>query len=124
MKVIIAGTRKKDYVIPSDGRKLLANLSPLITEVVSGNAKGADAQGELFAKKFCIPVKPFPAKWKRPDGSTDYSAGPRRNSEMVKYADALIAFPGGDGTADVTKKAKAAGLLVIEITPARTEGKG
>ncbi len=115
MKVIIAGSRKPGFKVSGDIWAMMDGLSTVITEVVSGKAKGVDKWGEDFAKFKGIHVEPFPANW-------DYhgeAAGPIRNAEMVKYADALIAFPGGSGTADVTKKAKAAGLLVIEITPSR-----
>ena len=118
MKVIIAGTRDKDYKIPEDGRKVLRLLRPMMSQVVSGKATGADTEGENFAHWHCVDVKPFPVtddEWER----YGKPAGPMRNKRMVDYADALIAFPGGTGTANVTKQAKAAGLLVIEITPGK-----
>lgn len=44
------------------------------------------------------------------------SAGPRRNQEMVDSGlDLLIAFPGGMGTADMVRRAKAAGVPVEEV---------
>jgi hypothetical protein len=45
------------------------------------------------------------------------SAGPIRNSAMLKTEnpDALVAFPGGRGTADCIRKARALGILVIEV---------
>lgn len=43
------------------------------------------------------------------------SAGPRRNAEMLEDADVLIAFPGGDGTADCVTKARRAQIPVIEV---------
>jgi hypothetical protein len=44
------------------------------------------------------------------------SAGPRRNTRMAEWKpDLVIAFPGGDGTADMVRKARAAGIPVHEI---------
>ena len=84
-----------------------------ITEVVSGGARGADLLGERWAKDHGIPVKRFPAKWNRqPDGSYDKGAGFKRNEEMARYADALIAMPGGNGTADMIRRARNHGLKV------------
>jgi hypothetical protein len=46
----------------------------------------------------------------------DTAAGPRRNAEMLdEKPDIILAFPGGKGTADMTKRAKAAGIPVIAI---------
>ncbi len=52
-------------------------------------------------------ASPAPTGW-RP-------AGPIRNGVMVSKADALIAFPGDRGTSDVTKKARAKGIPVVEL---------
>lgn len=43
-------------------------------------------------------------------------AGPLRNARMLAEGrpDAVIAFPGGKGTADMVRKARAAGLPVVE----------
>ena len=45
------------------------------------------------------------------------SAGCRRNALMLRDGcpDFVVAFPGGRGTADMVKKAKAAGVRVIEV---------
>lgn len=43
-------------------------------------------------------------------------AGPIRNQEMVDSKPALVvAFPGNDGTADAVRRAKEAGIEVLEI---------
>ena len=74
-----------------------------ITTVVSGCASGADTLGERWALEHAIPIVKFPAKW------TTYgkSAGPIRNREMAKYADALVAFrfPNSQGTQNMIKQA-------------------
>jgi hypothetical protein len=100
MKVIIAGGTK--YTLTeADFRWLDVMRTKIpITEVVCGKAEGADTGGEEWAKKAGVPVKPFPADWDRYYNA----AGPIRNGEMANYADALIAFPGHTGTADMVCK--------------------
>lgn len=117
MKVIIAGGR--DYVL---GTKEFAFLDEMrweipITEVVSGCATGADAGGEEWARVHDIPVMPFVPHWKK----YGKAAGPIRNAQMAEYADALIAFPGGSGTADMVEKANAWGIEVIHFIPGITQ---
>lgn len=95
MKVIIAGSRNfNDY-------KLLYHIcnKELTTqdEIVSGTAKGADRLGELYAKEIGLTISQFPADW----DLWGKSAGYKRNVEMAKYADGLIAF--WDGKSKGTK---------------------
>lgn len=94
-----------------------------IVEVVHGGATGADAEARIWAAWHSVPMREFKVNW-RPQGQsgpTDRSAGPRRNSEMAQYvashedkvAGLVIAFPGGTGTDDMVRKAKAKGLQVV-----------
>lgn len=106
MKVIIAGTRDYD-----DYAELVATIERTcwtITEIVSGGAKGADALGETYAKSNNIPLHVFKANW----DAHGKAAGPIRNREMAKYADALIAFWDGvsRGTGNMITEATNAGL--------------
>lgn len=66
-------------------------------EIVSGVARGADLLGEKYALERGFPIRRFPADW----DSFGNSAGYRRNIDMAKYADALIAF--WDGKSKGTK---------------------
>lgn len=111
MRVIIAGGR--DYTFDHEDIEFLENLylAQPFTVVLSGGATGADAEGEWWAKYRGIPVERYPADW----AGKGRAAGPIRNAEMVRRADALIAFPGGRGTADVTRRARSAGLQVWEV---------
>lgn len=111
MKLIIAGGR--DF---SDYRCLKESVIGLninISEIVSGNAKGADALGEQFALENNIPVKSFPADW----GKNGRSAGPIRNKEMADYADILVAFWDGKskGTKSMIELANKKGIIVHTI---------
>lgn len=106
MKVIIAGGRGfSSYwavcrAVKDSGFK--------ITEVVSGGASGADALGERWARDNGVGLKPFIADWKK----HGRAAGPKRNAQMAEYADALIAMPGGKGTANMISEAKKRGLKI------------
>jgi hypothetical protein len=103
MKCIIAGSRTiSDYSIIKQAI-IASGWQSDITEVVCGDAKGADYLGEQWAKAHNIPVKHFPAKWndisakdaivaENSYGKYDKRAGFRRNEEMGNYTDALIAI--------------------------------
>ena len=97
MKTIIAGSR--DNIEYQDVLSAMEECpwSSEITEVVSGKACGVDTMGEQWAKENNIPIKEFPANWKK----FGKSAGPRRNEEMGDYADALVAV--WDGGSKGTK---------------------
>lgn len=86
MRVIIAGSRTIiDLAIVE---RAIENSDFNVTEVVSGGARGVDALGEAWARKNGIPVKLFPADWKK----HGRSAGMIRNAEMAEYAYGLIAI--------------------------------
>jgi hypothetical protein len=117
MKVIIAGGR--NYLLNrSDELKLDAIHEDWgITEVVSGGARGVDACGERWAKDRKIPVKVFEADWEK----HGRRAGPIRNRDMAKYADAVVLFHGGKGTQSMYLEAKALGLTIVDY---RTSNEG
>ena len=107
MKLIIAGGR--DYRFTPKDIERLNNLKN-ITEVVSGGARGADAQGEQWAAEQGIPVKVFKADWKQ----YGRAAGPKRNQAMADYAHALAVFAGGQGTENMFKNAQKNGLVFYD----------
>jgi len=107
MKVIIAGGR--DFF---DYARLCVYCDYILqdydmVEIVSGAAGGADRLGERYAKEKRHKLKLFPAEW----DTYGKSAGYKRNEEMAKYANGLIAFWDGEskGTKhmiDIAKKHK------------------
>lgn len=109
MKVIIAGSRSIDD--PGLVAAAVEASGFTITEVVSGAAKGVDTFGEEWAAVRGVPVKRFPADWKR----YGRRAGPVRNREMAEYADALVALPKGEsrGTRNMIDEARKRGLQVF-----------
>ena len=110
MKVIIAGSRDfNDYNrLRSVCDYMLQNQTDI--EIVSGKAEGADTLGEDYAREKNFKLKPFPADW----DTFGKSAGYRRNEQMAKYADALIAFWDGKsrGTGHMIDLAKKYNLKV------------
>ena len=97
MKTIIAGSRTIELDEVTTFLDELKQLGVVITEVVSGTAKGVDSHGELWAKENGIPVKRFPANW----DEFGKSAGCIRNQEMLDYAEQVIVI--WDGTSRGTK---------------------
>ena len=86
MKTIIAGSRTIKLDEVTTFLDELKQLGIIITEVVSGTAKGVDSHGESWAKENGIPVKRFPANW----DEFGKSAGCIRNQEMLDYYEQLI----------------------------------
>lgn len=80
--------------------------------VITGGARGADALAERWCRergRLCAVVR---AAWQH-HGKW---AGPARNQAMLGLgAEAVIAFPGGAGTADMVRRARAAGVRVWEV---------
>lgn len=105
---IIAGGRNYRF----NGQDI-ARLDLLpISAVISGGARGADSEGEQWAKGCGIPLKVIPADW----GAHGRGAGPRRNIEMAKVAKAVVLFPGGKGTAHMLKTAREYGLNIYDFS--------
>lgn len=108
MRVIVAGSRTADCMLELVSAIRKAGF--VIDTVVSGTARGADRLGEQWAKANGVPIARYPADW---DG-LGKSAGYRRNEEMARNADALIALWDGEsrGTIHMISIAKKAGLPV------------
>jgi hypothetical protein len=83
-----------------------------IAQVIHGAAAGADTLAALWAKTRKVEAIAFPADWK----AHGRSAGAIRNRRMLAEGrpDAVVAFPGGRGTADMKAVATEAGLKVWE----------
>lgn len=80
-----------------------------VSLLVSGSARGADALGEMWARVREIPYLGVPARWT----TEGKAAGPRRNDRMLKMLprlDLVVHFPGGNGTAHMVRRARAAGV--------------
>ena len=110
MKVIIAGGREfNNYDLLCEScNKELATFESI--EIVSGGAKGADKLGEQYANENGYDIKKFLPEWAK----YGKGAGVKRNEEMAKYAEVLIAFWDGKskGTKSMIDLAKRYGLKV------------
>lgn len=80
-----------------------------IDEVLTGGASGADSFGESIARSLGIPSRRFLPDWKK----YGRAAGPIRNAEMARNADAVILLPGGKGTASMRAEARRSGLRIL-----------
>lgn len=118
-RLIVAGSRSiRDYALFSrtldDTLRLWRgdlDLGGEPSEIVSGHAWcGVDRLGERYAKERGIPLKLFPADWKR----HGRAAGPIRNREMAEYADALFLLWDGEskGSANMLKEAERSKLKI------------
>lgn len=114
MKLVIAGSRHLN--IPWEMVAFLVEQKPvgLITEVVSGGARGIDKAGEEYAEE-ALGLKPkmFLAKWKE----NGLGAGPIRNTEMANYADALFLIWDGQspGSANMKQQMEALNKPIFEV---------
>lgn len=113
MKILVCGGR--NYSDESTLSRVLGEIHAAtpITEIINGGATGADALAERWARRIDIRFTTIRAKW----DTHGYFAGPIRNAVMIKDTepDLVVAFPGGRGTADMIKKAIAAGVRVLEV---------
>lgn len=116
-RVLVCGGR--DY---ADRAKVFATLDRLharmpISVLIHGAARGADSLGAAWGEAVLGKdnVKPFPADWTR----YGKRAGPLRNQQMIDEGkpDFVVAFPGDTGTADMVRRAKAAGIRGMMVTP-------
>lgn len=109
--MVIAGGR--DYLLKSEDLAWLdlISIQNLVTKVVVGGCKGADAGGAAWARMRGIPVHIEPAEWDK----YGQAAGPIRNVLMARMANILVAFPGGNGTGSMISAAMGNGLTIFEI---------
>lgn len=120
MRVLVCGGREFDdwNLLNKTLLKLTydngTGVDPDEVVIIQGGAKGADFLGRVWAKHhFGVTQEEYPADWK----TYGKAAGSIRNQQMLDEGkpDLVIAFPGGVGTADMVRRAKKAGVEVIEV---------
>ena len=113
-RVIVAGSREfNDYnLLSSELDKFLKGKKNVT--IVSGTARGADRMGEQYAAEHGYKIDQFPAEWSK----YHQGAGPIRNLEMVKTADAVVAFWDNQstGTKNIIDCAKQENILYKVIS--------
>ncbi len=73
------------------------------------NLRGADRWGQEWAQEREVPYLGVPARWTL----LGKAAGYERNGRMLVFRPVgVVAFPGGPGTANMVRQAKAAGIDV------------
>lgn len=126
MRVIIAGpryTNRHDKIEFTDYDEVLKAVKAsgfVITEVISGCAKGVDTLGLKFAEMNHIPLAKFPVT-KQDWAENPKSAGFIRNENMACYASSDVERGGliavwdskSNGTRDMIGRARAKGLAVF-----------
>lgn len=116
MKLAIVGTRNPGVSYQQWEELLLSKINKSeITEVVSGGAKGIDTYAKIFAGRHHIPLMEF-----LPQYSVYGKAAPlRRNTQIIREANTVIAFPSADsrGTLHSIAEAKKMGkrLFVVNL---------
>lgn len=112
MKVLVCGGRT--YADRKTVFEILDRVKrkhPAMT-IIQGGAKGADAVAWAWATAQKVACETFIADWE----NQGKSAGTKRNLRMLRVGkpDAVIAFPGGAGTAHMMSIARKAGVCVWE----------
>lgn len=84
-----------------------------ITHIIQGEATGADTLAMLWAITRKIPHTTFPADWE----AYGTAAGAIRNAIMLfdGKPQVVVAFPGGPGTDNMVKLARANRTKVIDL---------
>lgn len=114
MRVLVCGGRDfSDCGLMFNTLDALAKVE-VVDCIIEGDARGADRIAGAWAKRRRIDLRLFPADW----AQYGKAAGPIRNQKMLDAGkpDLVIAFPGGNGTADMVRRARGAGIEVREIS--------
>lgn len=115
MKVIICGGREFDnYDAVKETMDAVVLHYGDVTAVVQGGARGADLLGRKWAIENNIPYEQYDADWAR----YGKAAGFMRNQEMLEESGAnlVVAFPGGNGTYDMVKRARRHGVEIVNVS--------
>lgn len=132
MRVLVCGGR--DYAKEDRINTVLGDLhhgtAGPITCVIEGGATGVDRLAFHWSRNSLIKEhESYDALWNDVDvegavikyhkNGMPYNimAGPQRNQRMIDEGkpDLVVAFPGGNGTADMVRRARAARIPVLEI---------
>jgi hypothetical protein len=110
IRVLVCGGRHYRDNGAVFGRLNILHADKGIAVIIHGSATGADALAEKWAVANDVPIMALKADW----NAYGRAAGPIRNRKMLTEGrpDLVLAFPGGDGTADMVRQAEDRGFLV------------
>jgi len=112
MRVLVCGGR--NFNNHRAVYEALDQLNPKPTVIIHGDCSGADRLADNWADARGVTTSVYPADWAK-HGKV---AGLVRNEQMLmEPPDLVLAFPGGNGTADMVARAKDANVPVIEVRP-------
>lgn len=115
MRALVCGGRDYDDIVTLAREMDRIHADTPIICLIEGGALGADRLARRWAYMVGgIAVETYPADW----DAHGKAAGPIRNQQMIDEGkpDVVLAFPGGRGTADMIRRAEAAGIRVIRFT--------
>lgn len=117
MRVLVCGGREYSNTARVDSALDAVHAKHNITLIIEGGARGADRLGREWAKSRRVPFVTEDAEWKKYGAA----AGSIRNAAMLvrHKPEAVVAFHGNSGTADMVAKARAAGVPVWEVPDPR-----
>lgn len=113
MRIVVTGSRFGDDYALVDWALYKVHKKHGITCLINGLATGYDTISRRWALDNGVPVQDFPADW----GAYKKRAGPIRNQQMIDEGkpDAAVAFPGGDGTADMVRRLERRGIPIWDL---------
>jgi hypothetical protein len=113
IRVVVCGGREysRAYVVRTTLDALHKDRGGIKT-LVHGDSTGADELADRWAYARGVDRVKYPASWR-----IGPKAGPMRNAAMLDEVrpDCVVAFPGGNGTADCVAKAKDRGIEVVVV---------
>lgn len=121
IKLLVCGGRdydNRDWMFTYLDQFVLdqAGLGFRVKLLINGYQRGADKLADAWAVSRRVQPVRCPALWDDPPLGWGKSAGMIRNDAMLMLKpDQAIAFPGGDGTANMVKILKKARIPVIEL---------
>lgn len=112
IRILVCGGRDFNDEITVFGA-LDGHVIPSCDTIIQGGAPGADRLAREWCHQKRCRYENYPANWK----AHGRAAGPIRNQQMIDEGrpDKVVAFPGGLGTADMVRRARAAGIPVFQF---------
>lgn len=118
MRNVLLVTGGRDYECTAKVQAVLDDMHELcpFTHVVHGGARGLDIRAGNWARQRGVQEVRCDANW----NINGKAAGVLRNTAMLDLCDpdttTVVAFPGGRGTANMVRQARAAGFRIKFIS--------